>query len=277
MSNTLMSPRELLLRIDDPDTVIVDCRWSLDDPDDGRRAYDDGHLPGAVYASLDDELSGSRGPGRHPLPSPKAFNRTCAALGVAESGTVVTYDDKGGAIAARLWWMLTNQGHRHTFVLDGGMQAWRAAGGSVTAAVTPARTGTFMTREWSRTVDRDVVANRSESRIVIDARSRERYRGDEEPVDPRAGHIPNALSMPLTDNLNDDLTFLPTDTLRQRFEAAGITEAERVISQCGSGVTACHNILAMVAAGMGTADLYVGSWSDWSVSGLPVATGDDSG
>ncbi|GMR02726.1 MAG: sulfurtransferase [Acidimicrobiia bacterium] len=272
-----MTPNELVERLDDPDLVIVDCRWYLTDPDAGHHAYSEGHLPGALYASLDDDLSGAKGPGRHPLPTPEAFGETCAALGITESTTVVAYDDSGGAVASRLWWMLMNQGHRRAFVLDGGIQAWTNAGGSITGANTPQRTGGFATKNWSRTVDRGVVANRSDPRIVIDARSRERYRGQEEAVDPKAGHIPGALSMPLTDNLNDDLTLLPADTLKQRFEAAGITDAELVISQCGSGVTACHNILAMAVAGMGIADLYVGSWSDWSISGFPIATGDEPG
>jgi len=277
MAGPLMAPYELLERLDDPDLVIVDCRWYLTDPGAGHHVYTEGHLPGAHYASLDDDLSGPKGPGRHPLPSPEAFGETCAALGITESTTVVAYDDSGGAVASRLWWMLTNQGHRHAFVLDGGIQAWTKAGGSLTRADTPQRTGAFATRDWLRTVDRDMVANRPTPHIVIDARSRERYRGDGEAVDPRAGHIPDAVSMPLTDNLNDDLTFLPADALKQRFEAAGITDAERVISQCGSGVTACHNILAMTVAGMGIANLYVGSWSDWSMSDLPIATGDEPG
>ncbi len=273
MANTLMTPIELVRQIGDRDIVTVDARWSIDDPRVGRRAYDEGHVPGAVYASLDDDLSGPDGPGRHPLPSPDVLAATCVALGITESTTVVSYDDNGGAIAARLWWMLRDQGHRHVYVLDGGIQAWVEAGGSLTKGDPPDRVGAFATRAWSRTVDRDAVMKRSDARIVIDARSRARYRGCEEPVDAVAGHIPGAISMPLTGNLNDDLTFRPPHELKRRFEAVGITRAEEVISQCGSGVTACHNILAMTAAGMGTADLYVGSWSDWSVSGFPVATG----
>ncbi len=273
MASTLMSPHDLLRRIDDPDTVVVDCRWYLDDPGGGRRMYEEDHIQGASYVSLDDHLSGHHGAGRHPLPSPEAFAATCVALGISDSTAVVAYDDKGGAIAARLWWMLMNQGHRHAYVLDGGLQAWVRAGGPINKSDPPQRMGAFIAREWSGTVERGTVASLSRSHLVIDARSHMRYVGSEEPVDPVAGHIPGAVSVPLTGNLNDDLTFLSADLLRHRFETVGIADAKHVISQCGSGVTACHNILAMVAAGMGTAQLYVGSWSDWSSSGLPVATG----
>jgi len=277
MTSTLITASELLERIDDQDLVVVDCRWYLTEPEKGRSQYRAGHIPDAVYASLDTDLAGSQGPGRHPLPEPEDFAATCERLGVTGSSTVVAYDDGGGAIAARLWWMLTNQGHREVNVLDGGIQAWQAAGGTLSEDVPNTERGAFTSRPWTRTVHRADVASRSGNRIVVDARARERYRGDEEPVDPKAGHIPGAHSMPLAGNLNEDSTFLTPGELASRFASAGIDDAERVISHCGSGVTACHNILAMEIAGIGTADLYVGSWSDWSTSGMPVATGDEPG
>ncbi len=277
MKSPLISAGELAERIDDPSLVVVDCRWYLTEPERGKAEYLAGHIPGAVYASLDADLAGLDGPGRHPLPTPEEFARTCERFGIDGSSIVVGYDDAGGGIAARLWWMLENQGHREAFVLDGGIQAWTAAGGVLDSTIPEPCVGDFTARPWSSIVERDDVVNRPAHRIVIDARARERYRGDEEPVDPIAGHIPGALSMPLTENLNEDLTFLPPEDLAKRFSSVGIDDAGKVISHCGSGVTGCHNILAMVVAGFGTADLYVGSWSDWSTSGLAVATGDDPG
>ena len=277
MTSTLITASDLLDRIDDPGLVVVDCRWYLTEPDKGQAEYLAGHLPGAFYASLDTDLAGTEGPGRHPLPTPEAFASTCSRFGITPTSRVVAYDDAGGGIAARLWWMLQDQGHSAAFVLDGGIQAWVTAGGDLSTEVPGPSTGDFPARAWSRIVDRDDVLDRPGHRIVIDARARERYRGDEEPVDPKAGHIPGALSMPLTENLNEDLTFLTPEELTARFASVGIDTAGRVISHCGSGVTACHNILAMTVAGLGTADLYVGSWSDWSTSGLPVATGDEPG
>lgn len=277
MTSTLITASELLERIDDQDLVVVDCRWYLTEPGKGRSQYRAGHIPAAVYASLDTDLAGSEGPGRHPLPEPEEFAATCERLGVTGSSAVVAYDDAGGGIAARLWWMLKNQGHHQTYVLDGGIQAWEATDGGLESHVPEPRTGDFTSRPWSRIVERDDVQNRPEHRIVIDARAHARYRGDEEPVDPKAGHIPGALSMPLTANLGPDLTFLTPMELTARFASIGINDAGDVIAHCGSGVTACHNILAMTIAGIGMADLYVGSWSEWSASGFPVATGDDPG
>jgi len=274
MSNTIMATDDLSSQIDSENTVVVDCRWYLGWPESGIDAYRAGHLPGAIHVSLDTDLSGPVGPGRHPLPTPEAFAQTCASLGITSSATVVAYDDVGGAVAARLWWMLTNQGYDRAFVLDGGIQAWIASGGELTTDTpTPIR-GRTTSRPWTATVDRDDVRHRATGTVVIDARSAERYRGDSEPVDPEAGHIPGALSMPLSRNLNDDLIFRTADELREHFVSQGITGDTKVFSQCGSGVTACHNILALTIAGMTGADLYVGSWSDWSGAGYPVATGD---
>jgi len=273
MANPLISVSELRARLTDPDIVIIDCRWYIDDPAAGRTAYMEAHIPGARFAHLDEDLSARTGPGRHPLPAHGAFGDVCERLGIDRTVHVVVYDDRGGGIAARMWWMLTNQSHTAVSVLDGGLDAWTAIGGPLTDETPVIARGTFRTRPWTGTVDRADVKSRSNTTILIDARARERYRGDEESVDPVAGHIPGALSLPLTENLNPDMTFISPDLLRERFSSAGITATHDVISACGSGVTACHNILAMVVAGMPAADLYVGSWSDWSTAGLPSVIG----
>jgi len=272
MPRPLISPADVL-NIADDNLSIIDCRWYLGEPGAGAAAYAEGHIPGAVYCSLDTDLAGPEGPGRHPLPTPHAFSSTMARLGVSPQRTVVVYDDRGGAVASRLWWMLTDQGHQNTYILDGGLPAWVEAGYGLTtdsAAPTP---GTFDARPWVGVVDRRGVADRAPHTALIDARSAERYVGAEEPIDSKAGHIPGALSMPLTDNLDETLRFLPAASLRARFSAVGIADGSDVISQCGSGVTACHNIAAMEMAGLGRPLLYVGSWSDWSAEDLPVATG----
>jgi thiosulfate/3-mercaptopyruvate sulfurtransferase len=274
MSHPLISANDLMGMIDDRKLRVIDCRWYLGEPDAGVTAYRRGHIPNALYASLDTDLSSGDGPGRHPLPSLEAFAATMSGFGVDEDTLVVAYDDRGGAVAARLWWMLTDQGHDAAAVLDGGIQAWTSAGGSLVDRDPDVELQTFLARPWRRVVDQDAVANRGH-RLVIDARSAERFRGDEEPVDPKAGHIPGAQSLPLTNNLADDFTFLSASQLRQQFDDAGIVDGSTVISQCGSGVTACHNILAMAVAGIGRPDLYVGSWSDWSSSDRPIAVGID--
>ncbi len=273
MSTPLIGATELADRLGDQDARIIDCRWYLGEPEQGIAAYREGHIPSAVYASLDTDLSGRPGSGRHPLPSPEQFAHTIGRLGITASTRVVAYDDRGGAVASRLWWMLTDQGHEMTSVLDGGLQAWIANDNSLSIDLPIMPTGTFPTRPWRGVVDRDQVASRDRMTTIIDARSAERYRGDEEPVDPKAGHIPGAISLPQEDNLAADLTFLPAAALLARFSAAGIAASANVISQCGSGVTACHNILAMEMAGMERPHLYVGSWSDWSSTDRPIATG----
>ena len=274
MASPLISVTDLERVLENDDVRLVDCRWYLTEPELGVAEYQRGHISGAVYASLEADLSGVRGPGRHPLPAPNNFEATLEGLGITSSTTVVVYDDRGGAIAARLWWMLTNQGHDLTSVLDGGIQAWIAAGHNLSIAQPSPPKGAFLCRPWTGIVDRDIVINRNEDTVLIDSRSIERYAGDEEPVDPKAGHIPGAISVPQADNLTQDLMFLTPDTLHSRFSGAGATGAEDVIVHCGSGVTACHNILAMEVAGIRRPDLYVGSWSDWSSRDLPVATGE---
>lgn len=273
MNSPLISADELDPLMAAQTVRVIDTRWYLGEPHEGYRAFTNGHIPSAMYASLDADLSGHEGQGRHPLPSPEDFARTLERFGISESTRVVVYDDQGGAVASRLWWMLTDQGHGKTSVLNGGLQAWTRSGRSLTTTIGEPQPGAFPTRPWNGVVDRDQVATRSGDTMVIDARSSERYRGDDEPVDPKAGHIPGAISLPLDDNLTSNLAFLPPIALRSRFLGAGIADADRVIAQCGSGVTACHNILAIEVAGFGRPDLYVGSWSDWSSTDLPAATG----
>ncbi len=265
-----------MTEIDDDGLRIVDCRWYLGEPTEGLAAYTAGHIPGAVYADLESDLSAHEGGGRHPLPSPHDFAATLRRWGVTTNSRVVVYDDRGGAIASRLWWMLTEQGHADTFVLDGGLHGWHDAGGQLSTdipeiASEPSHAGIPIT-EWTGTVDLAAVANRAEDVVLGDARGADRYRGDTEPIDGKAGHIPGAISFPMTTNLEGPL-FRSPDELRSAFAAANIDEGTPVIMHCGSGVTACHNILAMEIAGLGRASLYVGSWSDWSGSDQPIATG----
>jgi thiosulfate/3-mercaptopyruvate sulfurtransferase len=272
---SLISPEDLLARIDDPRLRVADVRWWLSDPGKGRRDYAEGHLPAAVFVDVDTDLvTRGDGPGRHPLPSPAVFAARMAALGFGDEHEIVAYDDAGGTIAARLWWMLDDLGHRSVQVLDGGIAAWAAAGGRVTDEVTIHSPATLTLRDtWTRVIDREALVPRLGAVSLIDARAAERYRGDVEPVDPAPGHIPTAHSLPTGGNLDADGRFLDPDALRLRFAPLG----DEVVTSCGSGITACHNALAMRVAGLPDPLLYPGSYSDWSRSGMPVATGDDPG
>ncbi len=276
----LITPQDLMARIDDPHTRIVDCRWYLGEPSQGRIAYDASHIPNAVFADLEDDLSGPIAGGRHPLPTPDEFDATLTRMGITMASTVVAYDDRGGGIAARLWWMLTDHGHQNTFVLDGGLQAWIEEGGELTPEIPDfAADGIpagIATQDWTGIVGRREVARRSEDTIVADARAAERYRGETESIDPRAGHVPGAISLPMAGNL-DGIRLKQPAELRAMFADASITAQTPTVMYCGSGVTACHNILAMEVAGLGRPALYVGSWSDWSSSDEPAATGPDPG
>ncbi len=271
---TLISAAELLAGLGNPDLLLADVRWWLADPAKGRRDYSAAHLPGAVFVDLDTDLVAPEGPGRHPLPTAEAFARRLEVLGFDDASDIVVYDDAGGMIAARLWWMFDNLGHARVRVLDGGIGAWTAAGGPVTASAPVVAPGRLHLRDqWTGTIDRETLARRLGSLTVLDARAPERYRGDVEPVDPVAGHIPTAVSLPITGNLGPDGRFLPPDRLRTRFEDL----RGDVVTACGSGVNACHHALAMRVAGLPDPLLYPGSYSDWSRSGMPVATGDEPG
>ena len=273
----LVSPEELLTHLGDPRLVIADVRWYLTDPSRGRAAYEVAHLPGAVFVDVDSDLVGPAGPGRHPLPEPAAFARRLGALGVGDDSFVVAYDDVGGGNAARLWWMLDDLGHPDVAVLDGGIEAWAAAGGPTTGARTePTPRTLHLTPAWSRVVSREALADRLGSIILIDGRARERYRGDVEPVDPVAGHIPTAVSRPIAMNLGPDGRFLPRADLAARFREFG-AGVRPVVTSCGSGVNACQTALALRIAGLPDPLLYEGSYSDWSRAGYPIATGDEPG
>jgi thiosulfate/3-mercaptopyruvate sulfurtransferase len=258
--------------------ALADVRWYLGEPDRGFAEFESAHIPGATYIDLDTHLSARQGPGRHPLPTRQIFASTMGLLGFSDADLIVAYDDRGGEIAARLWWMLRDIGHSQIRVLDGGITTWQAAGQDVTSASIP-RLSTTMTIRQSETrrTDRTELESHLGTVHLLDARAPERYRGDEEPIDPVAGHIPTALSASTTDNLNPDETFLAAQDLRERFTALGVGEDQDTVIYCGSGVTACHNVLAIVRAGLPEPTLYPGSWSDWGSSGGEVATGSEPG
>ncbi len=278
-TSPLITVSDLAARLDDPDLRIVDCRWYLGQPGRGHEAYGSGHLPGAIHLDLDSDLAAPSGPGRHPLPDPVAFARQLGAHGIGNDALMVAYDDVGGWVAARLWWMLDDLGHTGAAVLDGGIGAWSAAGLPLTLEVPawPATTLELATA-WSRTIDRDELRGRLGRVVLLDARAAPRYRGDTEPIDPIAGHIPTARNAPTDGNLGPDGSFLPPAQLAQRFhELRRDNPAAEVVTSCGSGTSACHNALAMRVAGLPDPVLYPGSWSDWSRAGYPVATGSDPG
>ncbi|MDE0232725.1 MAG: sulfurtransferase [bacterium] len=270
----LIAAEALAGRLADPQTVIGDVRWYLADPHQGRVEYERGHLPGARFVDLDTDLSVAEGPGRHPLPPVAVFCRTLGRMGIGPDHTVVAYDSSGGAIAARLWWMLDSIGHRSAFVLDGGYQAWVEEGLPITASVPqPSPVDYPTSQEWRGVVNGDQVRSFLGRRTILDARSEDRYRGENETVDPRAGHIPTARSAFFGKNLTPGGRFLPPESLRLRYRELGVGESDTPVAYCGSGVTACHNLLALRLAGI-PGDLYEGSWSDWSSSSDPlVATG----
>ncbi|HVM08414.1 MAG TPA: sulfurtransferase [Acidimicrobiales bacterium] len=275
----LVAADELATLLDEDRAIAADVRWYLDGRS-GRDAYHSGHIPGAVFVDLDTVLAApvGAGPGRHPLPRPEAFADAMVALAIGDDDLVVAYDDAGGSIAARLWWMLDVTGHRAA-VLDGGLGAW--TGALEIGDPPPRRHATFTAKEWpaSAVADAGDVAallDRGDG-VVLDARASERYRGDVEPIDARAGHIPGARNAPWMGNLAPDGRFLTPADLGARFEAVGVSEETEVIAYCGSGVTACHDVLALRIAGV-DARLYEGSWSDWSSDPVqPVATGDEPG
>ena len=257
---------------------IADVRWYLDEPNHGHHAYHCGHLPGAAYVNLDLHLSAPAGPGRHPLPERGDFAATMERIGFGDDQLIIAYDDRGGATAARLWWMLRDIGHDRVRVLDGGIQAWDVAGHDLeTHPASPAPATMTVRPSLATRIDRDTLAARLGLVTLLDARATERYRGKEEPIDPIAGHIPTALSAPMTENLADDGAFLDADRLAERFASLGVSADVETVVYCGSGVTACHNALAMIRAGFPEPTLYPGSWSDWCTAGMPVAMGPEPG
>jgi thiosulfate/3-mercaptopyruvate sulfurtransferase len=279
----LVTPEVLAAHLDDPEVVVADVRWYLDGRS-GAEAFEAGHLPGAVFVDLDTVLAAApnTGEGRHPLPDPVVFAGALGRIGIGEDVTVVGFDDAGGAIAARLWWMLRAIG-QDAAVLDGGITAWTGPLETGAGAARPTVARTPVPWPKDRIAEADDVAAISEGRapgVLLDARAPERYRGDTEPVDPRPGHIPGATNVPFTENL--DLTtwrFRPADELRARYAGlAGDAAGEDVVAYCGSGVTACHDLLALEVAGLPAGRLFPGSWSAWSARhDRPAATGPDPG
>ncbi len=275
----LVSPDWLREHVADKDLRIVDFRWYLTGRQ-GRDAYLGGHIPGAVFVDLD-AVTG-KGPGRHPLPTKQQFQAEMRRAGISDSTKVVAYDDAGGSIAARLWFLLGWFGHGAQAVLDSGLQGW---GRPLETEVPAVRAGNFKARapERSRILDFEQVKRLSTAgrgktragRVLIDARVGERYRGEREPIDPKKGHIPGAVSAPWIDNLDADARFKSPEDLRRRYEALGVDGSAAVY--CGSGVNACHDLLALELAGFSDVRLYAGSWSDWSNQDAPVATGNEPG
>ena len=273
MPDPLVGASLLAERLTDPDWAVVDCRHRLTDPDYGEAAYREAHVPGAVFAHADRVLSGEpvTDRGRHPLPGPDALRSRFGALGIDSDTQVVAYDDAGGAVAARLWWMLRYMGHRRAAVLDGGWPMWLAAGGATRSGEESRAARKFEgepRREWVVTIDEVGSARR-----LVDSREPARYRGETEPIDRVAGHVPGARNHHFALNLGEDGRFLDPTEVRTRLERTlDGAPAEEAVFYCGSGVSACHNLLALAHAGLPAARLYVGSWSEWSSdASRPVA------
>ena len=278
---TLLSAQELNRHLDDPNWVIIDCHFDLNDTQAGRRHYQAAHIPGAVYAHLDEDLSGPATPmngGRHPLPDIDTFTNTLSAWGIDSTKQVIVYDDAKGAMAGRLWWMLRWLGHHAVAVLDGALSAWMDAKYELSEHPEQPRKARFTPRQRPEMIApvSEVEDNLiSKQLLVLDARMPERFSGEYEPIDPVGGHIPGAINHPLIKNVDADSKFLSPDRLANMYQKVlGDQSASQVVCMCGSGVTACHNLLAMEAAGIKGARLYPGSWSEWvSNTSRPVATG----
>ena len=282
MYTSLISTDELARQLSDPALVLVDCRHNLSDVDAGQRAYGASHLPGARFMHMDRDLSGERtgGNGRHPLPDVAALSGSLSRAGIDASKQVVAYDQNNGMWASRLWWLLHWLGHDAAAVLDGGIDKWIAEGRPITAdrpSVQSARFVAMTPRPVISSADilRGLSNHSSNPLTIIDARAPERFRGDIEPLDPVAGHIPGAINRPYGANLTPQQTFKPAELLRAEFDAQlGGAPLSSVVHQCGSGVTACHNLLAMEVAGLLGSRLYPGSWSEWVADpARPVARG----
>lgn len=277
MSQLLVDATWLAAYLDQ--VVVADVRWSpTGGTAEAERAFAEGHIPGAVFLDIDRDLAGVPfvdGPGRHPLPSPEAFARVLAANGIGDDDQIVAYDDVGGSVAARLWWMLDAPGRRAA-LLDGGLAAWSAPLEMGPAPGRPPSAPSVGPWPADRLADAEAVAAAvGAGGTVLDARVTERFRGQVEPIDPVAGHIPGARSAPWTDNLDDHGRFLSADVLAEHYRALGVTRDELTIAYCGSGVTTCHDLFALRLAGFGDARLYEGSWSGWvSDRARPVAVGE---
>lgn len=275
MFTTLIDVNDLHNHITDSDWVLVDCRFGMADTDAGQQEYEASHIPGAVYAHLDDDLSNppATDNGRHPLPAPNVLKERFGYLGITTGRQVVAYDNANGAYAARLWWMLRYMGHETVAVLDGGWATWQAAGFSVVSGVEQQTAVSFIgtpRKEWLVLAD-DVAS----VPLLVDSRAAPRYRGGVEPLDPVAGHIPGAKNYFYQRNWGENGRYLPATQIQaQLSQILGETDPEGAVFYCGSGVTACVNLLAMAHAGLGNGRLYAGSWSDWITDPThPIATG----
>jgi thiosulfate/3-mercaptopyruvate sulfurtransferase len=277
--STLIGALELAQRLRDPDWVVFDCRFDLADPAFGRQAYAASHVPGAFFLDLDEDLSGSKTGtnGRHPLPDPAQLAARLEASGVGNHTQVVAYDDAGGMFAARLWWLLRWLGHHRVAVLDGGLHAWLATGQALDEALPEPRAATYALALRPDRVDAQYVRQHLDrpDMVLIDARSPDRFRGENEMLDPVGGHIPGAINRFFRDNFDAHGCFKQASVLREEFGALiGAHSPRQVVHQCGSGVTACVNVLAMEAAGLSGSRLYAGSWSEWCADpSRPLARG----
>jgi thiosulfate/3-mercaptopyruvate sulfurtransferase len=276
----LVSTDQLAAHWNDPRWVIFDCRHDLTDHAKGERLYREGHIPGAFFAPVEAALSGQKNGrnGRHPLPTPDEFATFLAAHGVSSSSTIVAYDDAGGLYAARLWWMARWVGMESVALLDGGINRWIAEGRKLTTDIPTAQSGSLQAKPHPAMIWDAMMVSRNltnPATAMLDARAGERYRGEVEPMDPVAGHIPGALNRFYKTNLNADLTFRSPAELKQEFAALLQNRApENVAHSCGSGITACANLFAMEYAGLPGSKLYAGSWSEWvSDPTRPVARG----
>lgn len=277
----LIDSEQLSARLFQPNLRILDCRFALDDPDYGRHSYEQAHIPGAVFLDLEKDLSGPVVPGqtgRHPLPQPDELAARLRAAGLADDSEVVLYDDGPGAFAARAWWLLAWLGKRTgVYLLDGGYRAWCEAGGAVTDGPTSILPGDFEgSADDSLLIDAQQLLTRLEQPdlTLLDARALPRFLGEQEPIDPVAGHIPGARCVPFTENLDANGRFLPPEQLRARFDQQlADRPTDTLVAYCGSGVTACHNLFALCLAGYPLGKLYSGSWSEWITDpGRPVAS-----
>ncbi len=278
---TIISAHDLHENIRDNSWFVFDCRFMLKDAQGGLRKFNQGHIPGAQFANLDTDLSSpmTTSSGRHPLPDPQVFTEKLRSWGVRNDCQAICYDDSSGAFAARMWWLLNWVGHRRVAVLDGGIDKWSELGFALETKTTARPTSVFIAEVddfiW---VDTNFIQRRMQvgDITLLDARSHERFTAIDQKTDPRPGHVPGAINYPFAGNLDKQGIFLPADELQKRFTPVFSNHRrDQIISMCGSGVTACHNLLAMSIAGFPSTRLYVGSWSEWSKdANRPVATGE---
>jgi thiosulfate/3-mercaptopyruvate sulfurtransferase len=275
-SDPLIGAADLLARMGEARLRIADVRWILGEPERGFADYQAGHIPGAIFVDLERDLSAAQGPGRHPLPDPVGFADRLGGLGFGDEHDIVIYDGVGGRYGARLWWMLDRLGHRNVAVLDGGLPTWQAAGGDLSVGrPTPLRATLTLKPRWSGIIDRETLSDQQGQLDLIDVRAEARYRGEVEPMEAVAGHIPGARNRSCEILVADDGIMLSPDQLQVILRAHGQRAGQPTVVSCGSGVTACFGALAHRVAGLADPVLYPGSYSDWVGSGMPVVTGEE--